>query len=342
MKSTLAILDHIPSAFLSISHRDIKDLFDTPTLIHLKGEKRPALFISILLHGNEFSGLQIMQEILKKYQTTDGYKLPREIWLFVGNVDAAQMGVRLRDGQTDFNRAWPGTPDPDSNTAILIREVMDRITQEELFASIDLHNNTGQNPPYGCISAVNEKNKYLCSFFNHIAMVFQSPKGVSTMAFDDICPAITLECSTPGNEPAKRRAFELIDDLMHMDHFPTKPLPTHDLQLVKNSATLKINANVTFCFEDEDYSDTLGYDLILVKNFDHHNFTRLEKGEVFAHTTVNKPLIAISPDGKDITDEIIQNENGEISLKKAYMPAMISMDKKIVLQDCLCYLLEDY
>ena len=342
MKSNLTILEHIPSAFLSISHREIKELFNTPTLIHLKGEKHPALFISILLHGNEFSGLQIMQEILKKYQTTDGYKLPRDIWLFVGNVDAAQMGVRLRDGQIDFNRAWPGTPEPDSDTAILIQEVMDRITQEDLFASIDLHNNTGQNPPYGCISVVNEKNKYLSSFFNHIAMVFQSPKGVSTMAFDDICPAITLECSTPGNVPAKKRAFELIDDLMHMDHFPEKPLPAHDLQLVKNSATIKINADVTFCFEDEEYSDSLGYDLILVKNFDHHNFTLLEKGEVFAYTKVDKPFLVVAPDGQDITEEIIQNDEGKLSLKNALMPAMISMDKKIVLQDCLCYLLEDY
>jgi len=165
MKSNLTILDQLPSAFLSISYREIKDLFDTPTLIHLKGEKQPALFISILLHGNEFSGLQIMQEILKKYQTTDGYKLPREIWLFVGNVDAAQMGVRVRDGQADFNRSWPGTPDPDSDTAILIQKVMDTITREELFAAIDLHNNTGKNPPYSCISVANEKNKYLSSFF---------------------------------------------------------------------------------------------------------------------------------------------------------------------------------
>jgi len=340
--SNLTILDHIPSAFLSIPHREIKELFDTPTLIHLKGEKHPALFISILLHGNEYSGLQIMQEILKKYQTTDGYKLPRSIWLFVGNVDAAQMGVRLRDGQTDFNRAWPGTPEPNSDTALLIQKVMDKITQDELFAAIDLHNNTGKNPPYGCISVVNEKNKYLSSFFNHIAMVFQSPKGVSTMAFDDICPAITLECSTPGNEPAIKRAFELIDDLMHMDHFPEKPLPSHDLQLVKNSATIKINADVTFCFEDDEYSDTLGYDLTLVKNFEHHNFTLLEKNEVFAYSEVAKPLLVIAPDGEDITEEIIQNDNGKVSLKKAQMPAMISMDKKIILQDCLCYLLEDY
>lgn len=338
----LTITDRIPSAFLSITYKQIKELFDTPTLIQLIGEKNPAIFISILLHGNEYSGLQIMQEILKKYQTTDGYKLPRSIWLFIGNVDAAQMGVRLRDGQIDFNRAWPGTPEPHSDTAILIQEVMDTITQEELFAAIDLHNNTGQNPPYGCISAVNENNKYLASFFNHFAMVFQSPKGVSTIAFDDICPAITLECATPGNEPAKKRAFELIDDLMHMDHFPQKPLPSHDLQLVKNVAVIKINSDVTFCFEDDVYSDSVGYDLTLVKNFELHNFTMLEKNEVFAYTKVEKPLLVLSPSGEDITDEIILNNNGNLSLINAMMPAMISMDKKIVLQDCLCYLLEDY
>ena len=127
-----------------------------------------------------------------------------------------------------------------------------------------------------------------------------------------------------------------------MDHFPEKPLPAHDLQLVKNSATVKVNENITFCFEDEEYSDSLGYDLTLVKNFDHHNFTLLEKNEVFAYSKIDKPFLVISPTGQDITGEIIQNINGEISLKNALMPAMISMDKKIVLQDCLCYLLEDY
>ena len=337
----LTILNQLPDAFLDISPLDIKKVLNKPTLIHLKGSKSPALFVSILLHGNEFSGLEIMQEILKKYKITNGYKLPRDLWLFVGNVDAAELGLRAIDGQVDFNRAWPGTPSPQTDTAKLIQEVMYTISEDTLFASIDLHNNTGQNPHYGCISEVNEKNKYLCTFFNHIGMVFKSPKGVSTMAFDSLCPAITLECSTPGNKPAKEKAFALIDDLMRMDHFPTKAVAKHDLQLVKNSATVKINTDVSFCFED-DVSNDSEMDLTVVKNFDHHNFTLLEKNEVFAYTKVPKPLMVTSPESKDITDEIIQNHNGKLSLKKALMPAMITMDKKIVLQDCLCYLLEDY
>ncbi|MCK4975139.1 MAG: succinylglutamate desuccinylase/aspartoacylase family protein [Sulfurimonas sp.] len=337
----LNVLYEMPNSFLEVSHRDIKKVFDKPTLIHLSGKKSSALFVSILLHGNEYSGLEIMQDILKKYKTTNGYKLPRDLWIFVGNVDAAELGLRLLDSQVDFNRAWPGTPDADNDTASLIQEVIDTISKEELFAAVDLHNNTGQNPPYGCISNVNEQNKYLCTLFNHIAMVFKMPKGVSTMAFDNICPAITLECSTPGNIPAKEKAFALVDALMHMDHFPQKQVAEHDLQLVQNSATVKINEDVTFCFEEDIHSDE-ETDVVVVKNFDHHNFTDLEKGEVFAFTKVQKPFIVTSPEGEDITDMILQNDNGAISLKYALMPAMISMDKKIVLQDCLCYLLEDY
>lgn len=334
----LHILNELPDAFLDISYRDIKKVFDKPTLVHLKGGKGPALFISILLHGNEFSGLEIMQEILKKYKDTQGYALPRSIWLFVGNVEAATQGLRRLDNEQDFNRAWPGTPEPDEPTAKLIAQVMEKITEDELFAALDLHNNTGKNPPYGCISLVNEKNKYLSSFFNHIAMVFHTPKGVSTMAFDDICPAITLECSTPGNTLGIEKAVALIDDLMHMDHFPEKPLPVHDLQLVHNNAVLKIAEDVNFGFEDEEGN----FDLTLAENFDRHNFTRLETSEVFAHTTLERPLIATADDGTDVTDELILNDNGAISLKKPLMPAMITLDKRIIMQDCLCYLLEDY
>ena len=338
MNNDLNLLNDLPDTFLDISYRDIKNIFDKPTLIHLKGRKEPALFVSIMLHGNEFSGLQIMQEILKKYKESDGYALPRSIWLFVGNIEAASQGLRRLDNELDFNRAWPGTPEPEAPTAKLIAQVMEKITENELFAALDLHNNTGKNPPYGCISVVNEKNKYLSSFFNHIAMVFHTPKGVSTMAFDDICPAITLECSTPGNPLGIDKAVALIDDLMHMDHFPEKPLPSHDLQLVHNNAVLKVADNVNFGFEDDEGN----FDLTLVENFDRHNFTRLETSEVFAHTTLEKPLIATAEDGTDITDELISNDNGAISLKKPLMPAMITLDKRIILQDCLCYLLEDY
>jgi hypothetical protein len=334
----LNFIEKLPKEFLDIEHQNIQKLFNAPTLVKIEGEKSPPLFVSILLHGNEYSGLLIMQEILQKYYQDGEYKLPRSLWLFIGNVGAANAGLRTLDDELDFNRAWPGTPHTQSPTTTLISQVMEYITAEGLFAALDLHNNTGKNPHYGCISMVNEPNKYLASYFNHIAMVFKTPKGVSTMAFDDICPAMTLECSTPGNKRAIDRAVELIDDLMHMDHFPHKPLPSHDLQLVRNSATLTIAEGVNFGFEDEEGE----FDLTIIANFDRHNFSELVAGEVFAHTTLSHPFKVTANDGKDITDSVIYNDNGAISLQSMYIPAMITLDKRIIGQDCLCYLMEDY
>ena len=65
MNEKLQIINHIPEGFLSIKPKEITKLIDRPTLIHLKGEVNKPFFISILLHGNEFSGLIILQKILK-------------------------------------------------------------------------------------------------------------------------------------------------------------------------------------------------------------------------------------------------------------------------------------
>jgi len=334
----LNLIDTLANEFLNIDYQSLSELFDAPTLVKIKGDKSPPLFVSILLHGNEYSGLIIMQKILEKYHQEGAFKLPRSVWLFIGNINAAKEGLRTLDNELDFNRAWAGTPQPNHPTAKLIEEVMRHITTDGLFAALDLHNNTGKNPHYGCISMVNEPNKYLASFFNHIAMVFKSPKGVSTMAFDAICPAMTLECATPGNPLAISKAVMLIDDLMHMDHFPHKPLPSHDLQLVQNSATVSISQNISFGFEDEERA----FDLTIVKNFDRHNFTTLKAGEVFAHSKVLNPIKVTATNGEDITDKLINNDKGAISLKLSLMPAMITLDKRIITQDCLCYLLEEY
>ncbi len=334
----LHLIDTLPERFLEIEHQDIKELFDSPTLVRIEGEKNPPLFVSIMLHGNEYSGLLIMQEILRRYRSGEGFALPRSLWLFIGNVNAAKEGLRTLDGELDFNRAWPGTPHTDSPTVRLVEEVMGHITAKGLFAALDLHNNTGKNPHYGCISVVNEPNKYLASYFNHIAMVFKTPKGVSTMAFDDICPAMTLECSTPGNRPAIERAVELIDDLMHLDHFPHKPLPSHDLQLVENRATLTVAEGVSFGFEDEEGE----FDLTITAGFDRHNFSELMAGEVFARTAVPRPFTVRSSDGEDITDSVLSITDGAVSLRTTLIPAMITLDKRIIRQDCLCYLMEDY
>ena len=57
-------LHGLPDGFLDISTANIRSLFPNPTLIQLDGQDPNFLFISILLHGNEYTGLKVMQQVL--------------------------------------------------------------------------------------------------------------------------------------------------------------------------------------------------------------------------------------------------------------------------------------
>ena len=114
----------------------------------LPGRERRPLFVSVLLHGNEDTGLAAAQEVLRRHLSRE---LHRSLLLFVGNVAAAAANVRTLPGQADYNRVWPGTPTPDIPEAHMARWVFDYAASRRPFASIDIHNNTGLNPHYACI-----------------------------------------------------------------------------------------------------------------------------------------------------------------------------------------------
>ena len=133
----LTILDHLPDGFLDIDARHLHKIFDGPTLIHLPGRQSPALFVSVLLHGNEVTGLLAIQKLLKYYSDR---QLPRALSLLVGNVQAARVGLRRLDNQLDYNRIWRGGDTPEHAMA---QQVLDEMARRSVFASIDIHNNNG-------------------------------------------------------------------------------------------------------------------------------------------------------------------------------------------------------
>ena len=333
LSAQLTLLDQLPEGFFELEIDTILDLFPTPTLIHLQGDKEPALFVSILLHGNEYSGLKIMQAVLAPYAS----RLPRSLFLFIGNVEAAYANCRTLPGQTDFNRCWPGCELEPNDYTRMMQQVIQRIQPQHLYAAIDLHNNTGANPHYACLTEVTPTNQHLAAMFNHIGLVFKRPKGVSTMAFNGFCPAATLECGKPGDAAGIQHGAEMIDALLHMDHFPDRPIAPHDLQLVQSLATLNIPPDVSF-----DFNLSAQADLIFESGFERKNFTEIKPTEVFAFTRVSRPLTISNQDGEDVTDEIMRVQNGRVYLNRTLMPAMITLDKSVIRQDCLCYLLTDY
>jgi len=116
-------LHGLPEGFFDITTANIRNLFPNPTLIQLDGRGSDFLFISILLHGNEYTGLKVMQKVLADHAAD----LPRSILLFIGNVRAAEASRRYLPDQVDYNRCWPGTNLEPSATSQMMQPIPVRI-----------------------------------------------------------------------------------------------------------------------------------------------------------------------------------------------------------------------
>src|SRR6516225_6286107 len=154
----LHCFDGFPEELLEVHATGLWQYLRGPSLFRLAGRQAAPLFVSVLLHGNEDTGWRAIQTILRQHRAPI---LPRPLLLFVGNIEAAKTNVRTLPQQEDYNRAWPGTPRPDTSVARLMRNVVEIVQRETPFASIDIHNNTGHSPHYACVNSLGEVHLHL-------------------------------------------------------------------------------------------------------------------------------------------------------------------------------------
>jgi len=326
-------LKSIPEALLTIDSQSLHTLVPQPTLFHLPGKNKKPLFISVLLHGNETTGFLALQKLLIKYHKQE---LPRALSFYLGNTEAASQGLRRLDKQADFNRIWPGTELPSTADTLIAKEIVHIMAQKQVFASIDVHNNTGLNPHYGCITKLDPQFLQLANLFGKLVVYFTSPKGVQCGAFAELCPSVTLECGKPGQTHGVDHAFNYLNSCLHLSSLSTKAIPLHDINIYHTVAQVKINAHIYFSFESSSA------DFLLDKNLEKINFTEVPKGTSFGHVLdpSNLPVTAISEEGEQVTNKFFTIKNNHLQLKTNTMPSMLTLDERVIKQDCLCYLME--
>ena len=329
----LTELDYLPDGFLHAEAAELHTVLPGPTLIHLPGRRDVPLFVSILLHGNEDTGLKAMQAVLKKYQNIP---LPRALSLFVGNVEAARHGLRRLENQLDYNRVWSADGNTNAPEHRMARKVVHTMTQRGVFASIDIHNNSGLNPHYACITRLDENFLHLAAMFSRIAVYFTSPKSVQCEAFAHLCPAVTLECGKPGGAGGTEHAANFVEGALHLSDFPSHPVAMQDLDLYQSIATVTVPEAVSLCVG----SGTA--DLCLADNIDHYNFQELATGTRLGVVSNNQsmPLCARNENGNDVSADYFEIKQNELIIRRPVMPAMLTRDIRIIRQDCLCYLME--
>jgi succinylglutamate desuccinylase len=333
-EAVLHVLDDLPAGFLDVSAPSLHRLLPQPTLIHLRGRHGSPLFVSILLHGNEDTGLRATQQVLAGFASR---ALPRSLSLFVGNVSAARAGLRHLDCQPDYNRVWPGTLEPNLPEAQLMRQVVDEMAKRAPFASIDIHNNTGMNPHYACVNNVAPATLQLAALFSRIVVYFTRPLGVQSMAMSRLCPAVTVECGKAGSTAGDLHAARLVNAALKLDHFPAQPPRREDIAIYHTVATVKIPPGLSFSFDDSEA------DLRLPSTLERWNFSDLPPGAVCGKLRAGavRPEVH-AEDGRQVFDEYFSVDDGLLRLRRATTPAMLTLDTRVVRQDCLCYLMDRY
>lgn len=328
--SELQIRNDLPSEILDRPANRLYEVLNGPTLVHLRGKRKPPLFLSVLMHGNEDTGWRVVQNILREH----GNSLPRSLSIFIGNIKAARYGKRRLEKQPDFNRIWAGGDSPEH---AIVADVLRTMKRKGVFASIDIHNNTGINPHYACVNRLGGQYLQIARRFSRMVIYFTRPSGVQSLAFARFCPAVTLECGQSGDRIGVQLATKLVNEVMQIEELPDMPVAEDDIDLYHTVAVVKVPAGTTISF------DTKPAAIRFVRGIEQLNFEEIPAGTVLAELQDDAmPLDAMDENGSPVAGQYFEVEERRLKTRTALMPSMLTTNERIVRQDCLCYLMERY
>lgn len=327
----LRIHTQLPAGLLDCDATGLHEHLGGPTLIQLQGARQPALFVSVLLHGNETSGWDGVRRYLLETP-----ELPRDLTLFIGNTEAAEAGMRALPSQPDFNRIWK---DAQGQGGALAAAVQSAIADQQFVASIDLHNNTGHNPYYSVVTDLEPHNLGLAYLFSDKAVYVEEPDTVLTRVFTGRCPAVALEVGPVGDPRCADRVYDYVARCMALDGVPEAA--PEQFSLFRTRVRVHIQDEVSFRFEGDDGSEDPA-PLVLTGGVEAVNFHVLNRGTVFGASklAVERVFKVLDVEHRDVTDEYFEHDGAAILLKADVVPAMYTTDPYVVRQDCLCYFME--
>ncbi|MCF6318740.1 MAG: M14 family metallopeptidase [Proteobacteria bacterium] len=333
-------LDSLPAGLLELTANKLYTKIKNHTLVHLKGKIEQPIFISILQHGDEYTGWDALKDYLNNHQR----QLPRSMTILFGNIQAARFNVRQLDNQPDFNRSWPSYLNLDDPVANTMRNITDIMALKKPFASVDIHNNSGRNPHYSGVNSLNQEFLNLASLFSDTMIYFTTPVGIQSGAFAEFCPSVTVECGLSGASDGRKQTHTFLELLFNRDHLKTVPgnieYQSEHQRVFKIHASVKIKPEISIGFQQDNS------DFELTKDLDVLNFQQIEEGEVFGklnkhlHDNQVMPFIVMDQNENIITDQYFKLVGNEVCCKSPFVPAMITQNIQAIRHDCLCYIMQ--
>ena len=306
----LQIMRALPASITDLPATALAGALGGPALFDLRKRDRAPLFISVLLHGNETSGWDAVRQLAPNIADAS-------VMLFVGNVDAARIGARRMPHGPDFNRVWEGGDTPEAAVAA---EVTAIAAAAQPYLAVDVHNNTGDNPPYAVVTQTDRQTLSVARAFAPRALLTAQPEGFLSRRFTDFCTAVTVEVGMPGDSASTGRASAFLKRLLISGLAPQDD--PKDLALFESIARVLV-------------TDTTVIDPA-VQRF---NFRPAPAGTAL---TRSGRLFAEDACGCDVSDVFLGLENSTAVLKQGTHIGMYTGDLESARQDCLCYLLQPF
>jgi hypothetical protein len=319
----ITVLDQMPDGLLTASPRELADLCDELTVIHLKGAEDPPVVLSLMLHGNEPAGLLALQHLFGALGM-QADRLPRSLTLLVGNVLAAQAGVRRLDDQSDFNRIWQ---QPQGRAVWALKE----LEHKKPLALLDVHNSSGHNPHFVGVTKLDRTTMGLAYAFSNRVVNVTGPSGMLAQASAAFTPSVTLECGAPHDPDGFKVAARLAHQLLTTGDVPLLP-EAMPVEVLENMCSFRLRDDAELVFPDD---------------LERTNFVDVPVGTPLAFgTDRERGLFAIDRDGEDVTDRFLRYEDGpsgggqrggRFVSTSPFVPVMMTLDQRVMRQDCLGY-----
>lgn len=306
----------------SIDATQIVEIYDKPTLIHLnKGAGNP-IVLATLLHGNEHSGFEALKQFLQKHESIEN-----ELLIFIGNPIAASSSKRQLDDGNDYNRLWS---DDIVEKPPFVNEVKSYIDKISPSLVIDMHNNTGKNPLYSCISFLDKSHLALASYFGEATIYFKEPHSAFSVYYSNYYTSMTVEAGKSMMPKGITKLMEMLELLIIEQGGKIKHI-NNNKRTYRTIGKVKIPNNATVSFTSEN-KDT---DFIFEDDFDELNFTHLLPGLILAKS--KKLPIVLDDDNNDIAGQFLKIEGENLVITKEIVPAMLTKEISIIYSDGLCY-----
>lgn len=308
-----------------------------PTLFRIAGRRRDELRVAAtLLHGNEPSGVRAMHDWLRQ-----GREPACDAWLLVAGPAVAlydePFGHRAIPDLGDLNRDWldPGDDEPGR----MVHAVLAALDSERPRYLIDLHNNTGHNPPYGvgCKSGPTELG--LVSLFGRRHIHSDLRLGSLVEATQPLCPSVTIECGRAGNPEADAIAIQGLTRFLEDPDLEATFAPA-SVQVLDDPVRVSLKPGLSLAFSDQPVP---GIDLTVVGDVDRHNFEQISPGTHVGWLREGTPwpIEALGADGTDRSRDWFVLRDDWLETRVPLMPVMMTTVVANASMDCLFYVVSE-